>query len=491
MSIRRPHILIALLAILLPLLAGCNPAPVSGTMFSKNVQALTALTQEQRDEVNKKAVTVFCTFKAVDIVDPQSVTLSLKNRTDAVSKYVMTKAAPADVAILDAYKVGSEVSPGILQSVLNALNNVVEDPALYEAQRFSAFKLPDKLVDSATGKLTGLNLAELNITLLQTAYGKTLKMVPGTPDRLAQVGSIFHDVSLMVPLDSPGAKAFDDQAKLALDSAIKAKLSNSDARTIEVQHREVLSRMDQRNKGQIAYKVLDAIVAATGRNREVSYALAMILLALFVKVITNPLQKASMQGMKEMQRMQPEVAKLKERFKGEELNTKMMELYKEHKVNPAKSCLPMLIQFPIMIYIYNSIRLYEFQFSNGNFLWIRDSSLSDLYPHMVASNLGKHDVLLLVLYSISMFISQRLTPVSDPAQAEQQKQTSLMMTVMITFMMFSWNFPSAFVLYWLVFNVLNMWQQWQFQKDAAAELAVSGGAAVVNARPAPKPRKKK
>ncbi len=490
MSIRRPHILIALFAIVLPLLAGCNPAPVSGTMFSKNIQPLSALTPEQRTEINKDAVSAFCTFKAVDIVDPQSVTLLLKNRSNAVSTYVMSKALPADSAVLNAYKAGSEVSPGILQAVLNVLNNVVDDASLYDARRFAEFKLPQKLTDAASGKLTGLNLAEFNVTLLQSAYVKSVKMVGGTPDRLAQVATLFHDVSLMVPLDSPGAKAFDDQAKLALDSARKAKLTDSDAQKIEVLHREVLARMDRRNQTKISYKVLDAIVAATGRNREFSYALAMILLAVFVKLITNPLQKASMQGMKEMQRMQPEVAKLKERFKGEELNTKMMELYKEHKVNPAKSCLPMVIQFPIMIYIYNSIRLYEYQFSNGNFLWIRDSSLSQQYPHIVAANLGMHDVALLVLYSISMFVSQRLTPVSDPAQAAQQKQTSLMMTVMITFMMFSWNFPSAFVLYWLIFNVLNMWQQWKFQKDAELELATTG-AAVVNARPAPKPRKKK
>lgn len=490
MSIRRPHILIALLAILLPLLAGCNPAPVSGSKFGQDIQTLTALTPPQREEISKDAVEAFCSFKAFDIADPQSVTLSLKNHSDTVSTYLMSKAAPADATVLGAYKAGSEVSPGILQAVLNVLNGAVMDPALYEAKRFSALKLQKKLLDATATKPSGLALAEINFTLLQTAYGKNIKTNPSTPDRLAAVGAIFHKVSMMVSLDSPGAKAFDDQAKLALDSAVKAKLSDSDALTIDTMHREVLARMDQRNQKQIAYKVLDAIVAATGRNREISYALAMILLAVIVKAITNPLQKASMAGMKEMQRMQPEVAKLKERFKGEELNAKMMELYKEHKVNPAKSCLPMLIQFPIMIYIYNSIRLYEYQFAHGNFLWIRDSSLSQQFPHIVAANLGKHDVVLLVLYSISMFISQRLTPVSDPAQAEQQKQTSLMMTVMITFMMFSWNFPSAFVLYWLVFNVLNMWQQWKFQKEAALELATAGPT-VVNAKSAQKTRRKK
>ena len=490
MSIRRPHALIVLCAILLAMLTGCGPAAVTGSKFDKDIQSLTALTKSQRADIDKDATAAFCSFKAQDIVDAQNVTLAMKNGSDQVSSYILSKAAPADSAAIAQYKPGAEVPPVTMQAVLNVLNAAVADSSLYDARRFSSFKLSKKLVDLAATKPSGLLLAEMNSALLQEVYDKSIRLNPNTPDRMAQVATLFHKTAMVVPIDSPGAKAFDDQAKMAIDSAVKAKLPDSEIDRINAIRHDILERMDTRNKKMVSYKVLDAIVALTGRNREFSYALAMILVAVLVKLITNPLQKASMDGMKEMQKMQPEVNRLKERYKGDELNAKMMELYKEHKVNPAKSCLPMLIQFPIMIYIYNSIRLYEFQFANGNFLWIRDSFLSRQYPHIVASNLGHHDVVLLVLYSISMFISQRLTPVSDPAQAEQQKQTSLMMTIMITFMMFSWNFPSAFVLYWLMFNVLNMWQQWKFQKDASRELAAEG-APVVNARPAPKQRRKK
>ncbi len=239
----------------------------------------------------------------------------------------------------------------------------------------------------------------------------------------------------------------------------------------------VMSTMDERHKHQINYRVMDFLVMMTGRFGPFSYWFALILLSVVVKLALTPLQKKWLLSMKEMQKLGPEIAKLKEKYRGQELNEKTMALYKERGVNPMSGCLPMLIQFPILIYIYNTIRMYEYQFSKGTFLWISDWSLSHKYPAYVGSNLGEHDLLLLVLYGVSMFVTQRMTPVSDPAQAEQMKNTSLIMTIFFFYMMYTWHFPSAFVFYWLVFNVISTAQQIYLMRDHTpqAALAVAGG----------------
>jgi YidC/Oxa1 family membrane protein insertase len=116
----------------------------------------------------------------------------------------------------------------------------------------------------------------------------------------------------------------------------------------------------------------------------------------------------------------------------------------------------MLVQMPIMILLYTMVRYYQVQFSNGEFLWI-GSSLAHKYPLIVAANLALPDKLMLVIYTISMFISQKLTVV-DPAQAEQQKMMTYFMPIMFA-VMFN-GFPSAFMLYWLLFNIVSTTQQY-------------------------------
>jgi YidC/Oxa1 family membrane protein insertase len=106
----------------------------------------------------------------------------------------------------------------------------------------------------------------------------------------------------------------------------------------------------------------------------------------------------------------------------------------------------MVIQMPVFIFIYQGIRAYTFHFHNAGFLWIKDMS--------------KPDLPLLLMYGVSMFISQKITmagqPTSgDPSQQQMQKTMSWMMQGMFTYMMFVLKLPSAFYFYWLAFNVLT------------------------------------
>lgn len=199
-----------------------------------------------------------------------------------------------------------------------------------------------------------------------------------------------------------------------------------------------------------------------------NYGIDIILLTILVKVLFIPLTNKSMKSMREMQRLQPQMAKLREKYADdrEQLNKEMIELYRRHRVNPLGGCLPMLLQFPVFIGLYQalnqSIELRHAPF----FLWIRDLSNHECYPWpgqtMVhgcndLSILGFPVPLLVLLMGGSMLLQQWLTPQSgvDPAQ---QRMMMILMPVMFTVMFV--NFPSGLVLYWLVNNLLTIGQQW-------------------------------
>ncbi|MDI6828345.1 MAG: YidC/Oxa1 family membrane protein insertase, partial [Armatimonadota bacterium] len=187
---------------------------------------------------------------------------------------------------------------------------------------------------------------------------------------------------------------------------------------------------DKRNSKHTLYKIMDFFVALTGRNPNYSYALSLLIITLIFKVITWPLSHAQFRSMKQMQRIQPLVKQIQEKYKGnqKEMGEKLMALYREQGVSPFASCLPLLVQLPVLWVLYYMVRLYQYQFAQGKFLWI-GSKLAEKYPALVGGNLSEPDIPLVILYVISMFISQRLTVV-DPTQAEQQKIMAIVMPIM-------------------------------------------------------------
>jgi len=175
-----------------------------------------------------------------------------------------------------------------------------------------------------------------------------------------------------------------------------------------------------------------------------NYGVAIIVLTVVIKIFMFPLQHKSFKSMKEMQLLQPEIAKLKEQYKDnkEKLNQEMMGLYRVHKVNPAGGCLPMLLQLPIFIAFYRALG-YSIELRHTPFMfWLQDLSAQD--PYFVTP----------LLMGASMFLSQKLTPTTaDPAQA----RIMMMMPLIFTFLFLS--FPSGLVLYWLTNNILSVVQQ--------------------------------
>jgi len=214
-------------------------------------------------------------------------------------------------------------------------------------------------------------------------------------------------------------------------------------------------------------------VRLTGKNPSYSYALALIILAVAVKLILLPFSKKQYKSQREMQQLQPLLKELQKKYKGTELNQKQMELYKEHGVNPFGGCLPLLFQMPFLIFIFQAIREYEPAFAKGKFLWI-GSGLAKQNPHLFGGNLALPDVPLLVLYVLTNYVTMRMTPAADPQQQQQQSSMALMTSAIFFYMFLSYKWSSAFVLYWLALNLFSIWQTYEYVYKPHKERMASG-----------------
>lgn len=212
------------------------------------------------------------------------------------------------------------------------------------------------------------------------------------------------------------------------------------------------------------YQFIDALVAATGRVPAFSYFFAALLLAIVVRAAVWPFAQRQLMWSRQMSQLQPMVKELQESYAKKdpsgayrtspEFQQRMMGLYKEYGINPAGGCLPMLVQLPLFLIVYQCMLHYRFEFQNGTFLWINPAT-SASSNGFFAPNLGQLDFVLIVIYGISMALSTYLAPVSDPSQAKTQRLIGVGMSVFITIMMFFWPLPSAFVLYWIFLNILS------------------------------------
>ncbi|MGO8669883.1 MAG: YidC/Oxa1 family membrane protein insertase [Capsulimonadaceae bacterium] len=230
----------------------------------------------------------------------------------------------------------------------------------------------------------------------------------------------------------------------------------SEARTLAIV-------VDHRNRttypNSILYACMDGLVSLTGRTSQ-SYWLAIVMISVIVKLLVWPLSNLQYRSLKETQKLQPYIADIKAKYKNdpETQGKKTMELYKEHGVNPMAGCLPMLVQMPLWYVLIGMIRVYQFQWKHGTFLWI-GSSLAHVYPTIFASDLSQPDIPMLAIYAFSMWISMRMTVPADPQQAETQKMMSVYSPALMAYFFLQAKWPSAFLLYYLVFNVLSMVQQ--------------------------------
>lgn len=195
-----------------------------------------------------------------------------------------------------------------------------------------------------------------------------------------------------------------------------------------------------------------------------NWGLVIVIFSIIIKIALHPLTRSSMRSMKKMQALQPLMTEIKEKYKDDpqKMNQQVLNLYKEYGVNPAGGCLPVLLQFPILIALYNVFRA-TIELRQGSFVWwITDLSIPDriaTLPFEIPF-FGIRDVSgLALLMGITMFVQQKQT-VKDP----RQKAMIWMMPVMMTLLFNS--FPSGLNLYYFVFNVLSIGQQMIINRQA-------------------------
>ncbi len=188
--------------------------------------------------------------------------------------------------------------------------------------------------------------------------------------------------------------------------------------------------------GKLARNVLEWLYGWTG-----NYGVAIILLTVMIQLLLLRFTVMQLKSAAQMKKIQPEMKRIQEKYKGnnEALNRETLNLYRKYKVNPLSGCLPLLIQLPIFLALFNALRT-SWALHGAKFVgWITDLSSKDPY------------YILPILMGAVMFFQQRnsMPAGTDPAQAAMFKYMPLIFTLLFM------NFPSGLVLYWLTNSLLT------------------------------------
>lgn len=207
-----------------------------------------------------------------------------------------------------------------------------------------------------------------------------------------------------------------------------------------------------------------------------NFALAIVGLTILIRLITYPLTRKQLQSMKTMQELSPKLQALQKKYEKnrEKLTEETMKLYKEHGVNPAGGCLPMLIQMPVWIGLYQSIyqvlgetpeqlmNLSQHIYHSVPFLYEIARRAIPLNSRFLWLNLARPDpyYILPILVVAVFWLQQKLTtvPSADPQQASMTQTMSIMMPLMFGF--FTLQVASGLAIYWVVSGVLGIIQQY-------------------------------
>lgn len=195
-----------------------------------------------------------------------------------------------------------------------------------------------------------------------------------------------------------------------------------------------------------------------------NYGVAILLLTFLVKLVLFPLTRKSQMSMVRMQQLQPLIAQLKVKHKGDKqkVGREQMKLFKEHGVNPMSGCLPMILQMPVFFALFRTLQS-SFEMRQAPFVaWIGDLSAPDQLFQLPFSLpvLGEWFNLLPLLMGAASFVQMKLTPkntaVDDP-QAKMQQRMMQMMPLLFPIMLY--NFASGLALYWTTSTIISIGEQ--------------------------------
>jgi YidC/Oxa1 family membrane protein insertase len=193
-----------------------------------------------------------------------------------------------------------------------------------------------------------------------------------------------------------------------------------------------------------------------------AWGLSIILLTITVRIVIWPLHAKSTHTMKRMAKLQPEIAKIKEKYADDpnKVNTETMGLYKKYGINPLGGCLPMFIQIPIFFGFYRMLQ-YAVELRGQGFLWVDDLSQPDTLMHVAGIPLN----ILPIVMAISSFLQIKMTPMTG-----DKMQQKIIMFMPFMFFFFCYNFASALALYWTTQNIFSIGQTWLMNKVPEPEL---------------------
>ncbi|HEV3195128.1 MAG TPA: YidC/Oxa1 family membrane protein insertase [Candidatus Cybelea sp.] len=207
---------------------------------------------------------------------------------------------------------------------------------------------------------------------------------------------------------------------------------------------------------------------------------SLVILAALIRLVFWPLNTAQFKAFLAMQKVAPQLKRLQTRYKDDrqKLQQETMALYKEHRVNPFAGCWPMLVQYPVIISVYYVVLNHKALFANQTWFWI-GSAISHSAPALfgvpiLATSLANADLILILLYAFSMYLSVRYVsmPATDPQQAQTQRMMAVFSPLLLGFMGWKYHWPSAMVLYWFAYNAFTMGQQFYMLRRYHQPLAL-------------------
>lgn len=228
----------------------------------------------------------------------------------------------------------------------------------------------------------------------------------------------------------------------------------------------------------------------------IPYGWAIIVLTILLKIVFWPLTAASTRSAQKMAAIGPQLAELKEKYKGDpaKFSQKQMEFFRENKINPVAGCLPMLVQLPVFFGLFMMLRT-AIELRGASFLWAIDLSKTDTlfiipgisFIPFLSTPEGLPFNVLPLLYISTAIWQTHITPMSPTMDATQQK---LMRWMPLMFLLFLYNFSSGLALYMTVNNLLTILQTWLMKRNQPpAPLAPAAPTQVSVLTPASKKKK--
>ncbi len=335
-----------------------------------------------------------------------------------------------------------------------------------------------------------------------TAQDSTSTSTPLTPTKIeaAQtLESLIHrgrgaseylNTQILVPAILPGTKSYDPNL-LPAQGFRKVKVGELKGTLAQPNPQGILDRINAYYSTTPLNRGMDALVNAFGAHPAYSYGLAIIALAILLRTLMQPINRRQYESMKGMSALAPEMKKIQEKYKAkpndspEVARDKQMrsfqevrELQKAHGVNPQMGCALAFVQMPVFFYIINPLMMHyepKMELVGASFGWV--------------ASLARPDYILLALYGLTMLVSFRLSAQPQTGQMdEMQKQMQIMSTWVFPIMLpfFMKGFSSAFILYWMSFNIVSMiYQYWMMKKADPNRSVIKALLGRTDAPPAP------